>query len=143
MEKKYGRAGDIYYHTTASNREWVNPGQIPVFKKLFAEFDAINQRLNRLEASLVQFANSHELPHDGTLETVLGALCAEVQVIRTGKPYLAVQLENGVIRAITKPSALIVEQPLPEHVVDTYYTIENGKVVEHQQQKEILKGVLL
>lgn len=143
MNQKIGRAGDIYYHTTASNREWVNPGQIPIFKKLFAEFDAVNQRLNKLETSLIQFADAHSLPHDGTLESVIGALCAEVQVIRTGKPYLAVQLENGIIRQITKPDALIVEQPLPNHVVDTYYTVENGKVVEHEQQKELVKGVLL
>jgi hypothetical protein len=143
MEKKYGRAGDIYFHTTASDREWVNPGQIPIFKKLFAEFDAINQRLNKLETSLVYFANTHQLQHNGTLESVIGALCAEIQVIRTGKPYLAVSIKDNVINGITKPNQLIVEQPLPKYVIDTYYTVENGTIVENQQQKELLKGVLL
>lgn len=143
MNQKYGRAGDIYYHTTASDREWVNPGQIPVFKKLFAEFDAVNMRLNKLETSLIQFADAHKLPHDNTLESVIGALCAEVQIIRTGKPYLAVKTDNGIIQSITKPDALIEEQPLPEYVIGTYYKIENGKVVEHQEQKEFMKGVLL
>jgi hypothetical protein len=143
MQRNIGRAGDIYYHTTASDREWVNPGQIPIFKKLFAEFDSINQRLNRLETSLVQFANAHKLQHNGSLESVIGALCAEVQVIRTGKPYLAVTLEDNVIKGITKPSQLIVEQPLPQYVIDTYYTVENGTIVENEQQKELVKGVLL
>jgi hypothetical protein len=143
MQRNTGRTGDIYYHTTAENREWVNPGQIPVFKKLFAEFDAINQRLNRLEQSLVQFANAHKLEHDGTLETVIGALCNEVQIIKSGKPYLAVHMNGDVIRKVTKPDYLLSDQVLPKYVEDTYYTVENGKVVEHVLRKEQLKEVIL
>lgn len=143
MQRNTGRPGDIYYHTSASSREWVNPGQIPVFKKLFAEFDAVNQRLNRLEASLIQFADAHNLSHDGTLEAVIGALCKEVQIIKSGKPYLAVYMENNVIRKITKPQALLPDQPLPDIIEDTYFTVENGKIVEHKQMKEYLKEVIL
>jgi len=143
MQRKLGRAGDIYYHTTAENRDWVNPGQIPVFKKLFAEFDAINQRLNRLEHSLVQFANAHELNHDGTLETVIGALCNEIQIIKSGQPYLAVHMQGDIIKKVTKPDYLISEQLLPKYVEDTYYTVENGKIVEHVLRKEQIKEVIL
>jgi hypothetical protein len=143
MQRNTGRAGDIYYHTTASDREWTNPGQIPVFKKLFAEFDAMKQRLNRLEMSLTTFADAHGLSHDGSLEAVIGALCNEVQVIKSSQPYLAVHLDNGVIQKITKPDVLITEQPLPQMVENTYYTVENGKVVENKLQKEYLKEVIL
>ena len=143
MQRNKGRAGDIYYHTSASERDWVNPGQIPIFKKLFAEFDSMRQRLNKLEASLVQFANSHELEHDGSLETVIGALCKEVQVIKTNQPYLAVHMDNGLVQKITKPDVLIPEQPLPDKVENTYYTVENGKIVENQLRKEQLKEVIL
>ena len=143
MQRKLGRAGDIYYHTTADERQWVNPGQIPVFKKLFAEFDTINQRLNRLEQSLVQFADAHGLVHDGSLEAVIGALCNEVQIIRSGQPYLAVHMEGQIIKKITKPDYLISEQPLPDIVENTYYTVENGRIVEHKLQKEYLKEVIL
>lgn len=143
MQRKLGRAGDIYYHTSAENREWVNPGQIPVFKKLFAEFDAVNQRLNRLEQSLVQFANGHGLVHDGTLETVIGALCNELQIIRSGQPYLAVHMEGDIIKKVSKPDYLIAEQALPKYVEDTYYTVENGRIVEHVLRKEQMKEVIL
>jgi len=143
MQRKLGRAGDIYYHTTAENREWTNPGQIPVFKKLFAEFDAMNQRLSRLEQSLVQFANSHGLQHGNTLETVIGALCNEIQIIRSGQPYLAVHMEGKIIKKITKPDYLISDQPLPEYVENTYYTVESGEIVEHVLTKEQIKEVLL
>lgn len=143
MQQKLGRVGDIYYHTTAENRDWVNPGQIPVFKKLFAEFDSINQRLNRLEQSLVQFANAQQLQHDGTLETVIGALCNEVQIIRSGQPYLAVHMQGDIIKKVTKPDYLIAEQPLPRYVEDTYYTVDNGRIVEHVLRKEQIKEVLL
>lgn len=143
MQRNTGRTGDIYYQTSPDQREWVNPGQIPIFKKLFAEFDAINQRLNRLETSLVQFANVHGLAHDNSLETVIGALCNEIQVIKSSQPYLAVQIEGNVIRDITRPDVLIRDQELPKYVVDTYFTVENGKVVENKTQKELMKGVLL
>lgn len=143
MQRNKGRAGDIYFHTTAENREWTNPGQIPVFKKLFAEFDAMNQRLNRLEQSLVQFANSHGLQHDNSLETVIGALCNEIQIIRSGQPYLAVHMQGKVIKKITKPDYLISDQPLPEYVENTYYTVEGGEIVEHVLTKEQIKEVLL
>lgn len=142
MQRKPGNKGDIYYHVTEADRAWVNPGEIPVFRKLFAEFDALNQRLNKLEQSLIQFADAHELPHDATLESVIGALCHEVQVIRSGKPYLAVQLENDVIKDITKPDVLIEKQPIPEWVVGTYYTVRNGKVVENETRKQEM-GVIL
>lgn len=143
MQRKTGRAGDIYYQTSATDRDWVNPGQIPVFKKLFAEFDTMKQRLNKLEASLVQFANTHGLPHDGSLEAVIGALCHEVQVIKTNQPYLAVHIDNGVIQKITQPDVLIEKQPLPINVEQTYYTVENGRVVENKEMKEYLKEVIL
>lgn len=143
MQRNTGRVGDIYFQTTAENREWTNPGQIPIFKKLFAEFDSVNQRLNRLEHSLVQFANGHGLIHDGTLETVIGALCNELQVIRSGQPYLAVHMEGDIIKRVSKPDYLIAEQVLPTYVEDTYYTVENGKIVEHVLRKEQLKEVLL
>jgi hypothetical protein len=143
MQRNKGRAGDIYYHTTAENREWTNPGQIPVFKKLFAEFDAMNQRLNRLEQSLVQFADSHGLQHDNTLETVIGALCNEVQIIRSGQPYLAVHMNGPIVNKVTQPDHLIPEQKLPKYVEDTYYTVENGKIVEHVLRKEQIKEVIL
>jgi len=143
MQQKLGRVGDIYYHTTAENKEWTNPGQIPVFKKLFAEFDAINQRLNRLEQSLVQFANAQELSHDGTLETVIGALCNEVQIIKSGQPYLAVHMQGDIIKKVTKPDYLIAEQSLPRYVENTYYTVDNGRIVEHVLRKEQIKEVLL
>ena len=143
MQRKLGRAGDIYFHTTATDREWVNPGQIPVFRKLFAEFDTLKQRLNKLELSLTTFADAHGLVHDGSLEAVIGALCNEVQIIKSSQPYLAVHMDNGVIRKITKPDLLIPEQPLPAIVENTYYTVENGKVVENKLQKEYLKEVIL
>jgi len=143
MQRNIGRTGDIYYQTSSDQREWVNPGQIPIFKKLFAEFDTINQRLNRLETSLVQFANVHGLAHNNSLETVIGALCNEIQVIKSTQPYLAVHIEDNVIREITRPSVLIRDQEIPKYVIDTYYTIENGKIVENLTQKELIKGVLL
>jgi hypothetical protein len=142
MQRKPTNKGDIYYAVTEDNREWVNPGEIPVFRKLFAEFDAVNQRLNRLEQSLIQFANAHKLQHNNDLESVIGALCHEVQVIKSGHPYLAVQLEQDVIRDISKPDVLITEQPMPEWVVGTYYTVRNGKIVENEQIKNEM-GVLL
>jgi hypothetical protein len=110
---------------------------------LFAEFDALNQRLNRLEQSLVQFANSHELQHDNTLETVIGALCNEIQIIKSGQPYLAVHMDGEIIKKITKPTYLITEQVLPQYVEDTFYTVEDGQIVEHELRKEQIKEVLL
>lgn len=142
MNRKPGNKGDIYYHVTEDSRAWVNPGEIPVFRKLFAEFDALNQRLNRLEQSLIQFADSHGLPHNSDLESVVGALCQEVQVIRSGQPYLAVQLEKDVIVDISKPDVLIQQQDLPQWTVGTYYTVRNGKVVENETRKQEM-GVLL
>lgn len=142
MQRKPQNKGDLYYAVSDNDRAWVNPGDIPVFRKLFAEFDALNQRLNRLEQSLIQFADAHDLPHDSNLESVIGALCHEVQVIKSGKPYLAVQLENDVIKDITNPSVLIEKQPMPEWVVGTYYTVRNGKIVENEQIKQEM-GVLL
>ncbi len=142
MQRKPGNKGDIYYAVTEDDRQWVNPGEIPVFRKLFAEFDAMNQRLNRLEHSLISFANHHKLPHNSDLESVIGALCQEVQVIKSGQPYLAVQLEQDVIVDISKPDVLITEQPMPEWTVGTYYTVRNGKVVENETRKNEM-GVLL
>ena len=142
MNRNQGVKGDIYYHVTESEKAWINPGQIPTFKKLFAEFDAVNQRLNRLEQSLIQFADAHKLPHNSDLESVIGALCHEVQVIKSGHPYLAVQLEQDVIRDISKPDVLITEQPMPDYVVGTYFTVRNGKIVENEQIKNQM-GVLL
>jgi hypothetical protein len=142
MNRQQGVKGDIYYHVTESEKAWINPGQIPTFKKLFAEFDAVNQRLNRLEQSLIQFADSHGLPHNSDLESVIGALCHEVQVIRSGQPYLAVQLEKDVIVDISKPDVLIQQQDLPQWTVGTYYTVRNGKVVENETRKQEM-GVLL
>jgi hypothetical protein len=142
MTRKPGKKFDIYMQLTDEERGWVSIGEIPAVKKLFAEFDALNQRLNRLEQSLIQFADAHELPHDSNLESVIGALCHEVQVIKSGKPYLAVQLENDVIKDITKPDVLIEKQPIPEWVVGTYYTVRNGKVVENETRKQEM-GVLL
>ena len=142
MNRNQGVKGDIYYHVTDSERAWLNPGDIPAFRKLFAEFDAVNQRLNRLEQSLIQFADYHKLPHNSDLESVIGALCHEVQVIKSGHPYLAVQLENDVIRDISKPDVLIAEQPMPDYVVGTYFTVRNGKIVENEQIKNQM-GVLL
>jgi hypothetical protein len=142
MNRNQGVKGDIYYHVTDSEKAWSNPGDIPAFRKLFAEFDAVNQRLNRLEQSLIQFADAHKLPHNSDLESVIGALCHEVQVIKSGHPYLAVQLENDVIRDISKPDVLITEQPMPKWVVGTFYTVRNGKIVENEQIKNEM-GVLL
>jgi hypothetical protein len=143
MQRKTGRIGDIYYQTSAEDRDWVNPGQIPIFKKLFAEFDTMKQRLNKLENSLVQFANTHGLSHDGSLEAVVGALCNEIQVIKTNQPYLAVHMDNGVIKKITQPDVLIEKQDLPAHVEQSYYTVENGKVIENKIRKEQIKEVIL
>jgi hypothetical protein len=132
------------YHVTDSEKAWVKswPDIPALSSKLFAEFDAVNQRLNRLEQSLIQFADAHKLPHNSDLESVIGALCHEVQVIKSGHPYLAVQLENDVIRDISKPDVLITEQPMPKWVVGTFYTVRNGKIVENEQIKNEM-GVLL
>jgi hypothetical protein len=142
MNRKPGKKFDIYIQLTDEERGWVSIGEIPAIKKLFAEFDALNQRLNRLEQSLIQFADSHGLPHDSDLESVVGALCQEVQVIRSGQPYLAVQLEKDVIVDISKPDVLIQQQDLPQWTVGTYYTVRNGKVVENETRKQEM-GVLL
>jgi hypothetical protein len=142
MNRQQGIKGDIYYAVTEDNRAWVNPGEIPVFRKLFAEFDAVNLRLNRLEQSLIQFADYHKLPHNSDLESVIGALCHEVQVIKSGQPYLAVQLIDDVIQDISQPDVLIESQPMPKWAIGTYYTIRNGKVVENEQRKNEM-GVLL
>jgi len=142
MQRKTGNKYDVYVQVTETDRQWLSIGEIPAVKKLFAEFDSMNLRLNRLEQSLIQFANAHKLQHNNDLESVIGALCHEVQVIKSGHPYLAVQLEQDVIRDISKPDVLITEQPMPEWVVGTYYTVRNGKIVENEQIKNEM-GVLL
>jgi hypothetical protein len=65
-----------------------------------------------------------------------------VQVIKSGQPYLAVQLIDDVIQDISQPDVLIESQPMPKWAIGTYYTIRNGKVVENEQRKNEM-GVLL
>lgn len=127
MQRKQGNKGDIYYHSTESTREWVNPGAIPTFRKMFAEMESMNKRLDRIESSLVKFADTHALSNDGTLESVLEALMNEVQLIKAGKQYVAVQLENGYITKYIKPS-LILEEKYVEglNLNNQCYKIEEG-----------------
>jgi hypothetical protein len=142
MQRKPGNKYDVYVQLTETDKQWLSIGEIPAVKKLFAEFDAVNLRLNRLEQSLIQFADYHKLPHNSDLESVIGALCHEVQVIKSGQPYLAVQLIDDVIQDISQPDVLIESQPMPKWAIGTYYTIRNGKVVENEQRKNEM-GVLL
>ena len=142
MRQSNSKPGTIYYQQTETERAWVNPGAIPTIQKLFSEIDNMNARLRRLENSLVKFADSHDLSNDGTLESVIGALCNEVQIIKAGKQYTSVELdENSIIQSITKSDVLIQEQEIPENVIGTYYTVMNGRIVEHEETKNKMEVI--
>ena len=134
MQRKTGNKGDIYYHITENTREWVNPGSIPTFRKMFAEMESMNKRLDRIEASLVKFADTHALSNDGTLESVLEALMNEIQVVQAGKAYVAVQTSNGYITKSIKADVILENNNLPQDLDNSCYKIEGGFVVLDQDK---------
>lgn len=129
MQRKTGNKGDIYYHSTETAREWVNPGAIPTFRKMFAEMESMNKRLDRIESSLVKFADTHALSNDGSLESVLEALMNEVQIVQAGKAYVAVQTSDGYITNSIQADVILENNNLPKDLNNHCYKIEGGFVV--------------
>jgi len=127
MQRKQGKKHDMYVHVSDTERGWVAPGDLPVFKKMFAELSALNNRLHRLESKLIKFADSQGLENDGSMESVINALLEEVQLIKAGKQYVAVQLENGYITKYIKPSVILEEKYVEGFNLNNQcYKIENG-----------------